>query len=69
MNDTVLPEIGLLFSLFVMTRMLQILLAPDRHTQDGTIYAFATVTAIVAGIGVVNMGMLVVRAWIARLGS
>lgn len=69
MGDTVLPEIGLLFSLFVITRMLQIVLAPDRRTQDATIYAFATVTAVVAGIGIVNMGVLVARAWIARLSS
>jgi len=69
MGDTVLPEIGLLFSLFVITRMLQIVLAPDRKTQDATIYAFATVTAIVAGIGIVNMGVLVVRTWLARLSS
>jgi hypothetical protein len=69
MGDTVLPEIGLLFSLFVITRMLQIVLAPDRRTQDATIYAFATVTAIVAGIGIVNLGVLVARAWLARLSS
>lgn len=69
MGDTVLPEIGLLFSLFVITRMLQIVLAPDRRTQDATIYAFATVTAIVAGIGIVNMGVLVARAWLVRLTS
>lgn len=69
MGDTVLPEIGLLLSLFVITRMLQIVLAPDRKTQDATIYAFATVTTIVAGIGIVNMGVLVARAWIARLSS
>ena len=67
MGDTVLPEIGLLFSLFVITRMLQIVLAPDRRTQDATVYAFATVTAIVAGIGIVNMGVLAVRTWLARL--
>lgn len=69
MDDTVLPVIGLLFSLFVITRMLQIVLAPDRQTQDATIYAFATVTAIVAGIGIVNMGVLVARAWIVRFSS
>jgi len=69
MGDTVLPEIGLLFSLFVITRMLQIVLAPDRKTQDATVYAFATVTTIVAGIGIVNMGVLVVRAWLVRLSS
>lgn len=69
MGDTVLPEIGLLFSLFVITRMLQIVLAPDRKTQDATVYAFATVTTIVAGIGIVNMGVLVARAWLARLSS
>lgn len=69
MGDTVLPEIGLLFSLFVVTRMLQVVLAPDRKTQDATVYAFATVTAVVAGIGIVNMGVLVARAWLARLGS
>lgn len=69
MDDTVLPVIGLLFSLFVITRMLQIVLAPDRQTQDATIYAFATITVIVAGIGIVNMGVLVARAWIARLSS
>jgi hypothetical protein len=69
MGDTLLPEIGLLFSLFVVTRMLQIVLAPDRKTQDATVYAFATVTAVVAGIGIVNMGVLVARAWLVRFTS
>lgn len=69
MGDTILPEIGLLFSLFVGTRMLQIVLAPDRKTQDATVYAFATITAVVAGIGIVNMGVLVARAWLVRLTS
>jgi hypothetical protein len=69
MGDTLLPELGLVFSLFVVTRMLQIVMAPDRKTQDATIYAFATVTAIVAGIGIVNLGILVARSWITRFTS
>jgi hypothetical protein len=69
MGDTLLPEIGLLFSLFVITRMLQIVLAPDRKSQDATIYAFATVTAIVAGIALMEMSILVARGFVARFTS
>lgn len=69
MGDTLLPEIGLVFCLFVTTRMLQILLAPDRQATDGVIYGSAAVTAIVAGIGVVEMAVVVARNFITRFVS
>ena len=69
MDDTLLPEIGLIFSLFVSTRMLQILLAPDRQTTDCVVYGTAAVTAIVAGIGVVEMAVVVGRNFLTRFIS
>jgi hypothetical protein len=69
MHDTVIPEIGLVLSLFITTRMLQIVLAPDRKTTDSTVYAFATITTVAAGIGVVEMGLLVARGFVARFVS
>jgi hypothetical protein len=50
MGDTLLPEIGVIISLYIMTRMLEIVLAKDVKAVNGTVYSFATVTTIAAGI-------------------
>lgn len=70
MGDTLLPEIGLFLSLYVITNMLdRIVLAPDRQTKDGTVYTFATITTVAAGIVAVEVLVLVGRNVVARFVS
>jgi hypothetical protein len=69
-GDTLLPEIGLFLSLYVITRMLDsVVLAPDRQTKDGTVYTFATITTVAAGIVAVEVLVLVGRNVVARFVS
>lgn len=64
MGDTLLPEIGIIVSLYIITRMLEIVLAKDRHSVDATVYGFAVVTTVVAGIG---SSVLIYRGFIGPL--
>jgi hypothetical protein len=67
MGDTLLPEIGLFLSFYVITKMLDtIVLAPNRKDKDGTVYAFAAITTIISGIAAVEMLILVARGFVAR---
>lgn len=62
-----LPEVGMVVSLYVITRMLELLLGPNRRSVDGTVYTFATITAIVAGITLVNAAILTARSVLHNL--
>lgn len=70
MGDTLLPEILLLLSLYIVTVLLDtIVLAPDRRQKDTIVYAVATVTTVLACIAAVNMTVLVARSFIVRFVS
>ncbi len=51
MGDTLLPEIGLIISLYVFTRMLENLIGG----KAAAVFACQAVTAVVAGLGIVSM--------------
>jgi hypothetical protein len=66
MGDTLLPEIGIVVSLYIVMRSLEIVLGPNRQTCDGTIYAVATVTTVVATMAVIHLVISLVGSFFAQ---
>ena len=66
MGDTLLPEIGIMMSLYFIMRSLEIVLGPNRQTTDGVVYTVAVLVTIVSGMALVH---LVFRGFIFPLFS
>jgi len=60
MGDTLLPEIGLVICLYVFTRMIEAVVG----SKAAPVFACQTVTAVVAGLGVISMfRYMLLRYW------
>jgi hypothetical protein len=55
MGDTLLPEIGIMMSLYFIKRSLEFVLGPNRQTTDSVVYTVAVVVTVVSGMAFVHL--------------